>query len=74
MDKGKAAALLIGLAPKKGGSASPEPSEEEGGEEMDLDGIDMAAADAFAALKADDVDGFKTAFRSAIEIAMASED
>ena len=68
MDKGKAAALLIGLAPKKPGGASPAP---EAGEDSDMDGLEVAARDAFAAMKADDAAGFAEAFRSAVEIAVS---
>jgi hypothetical protein len=74
MDKGKAAALLIGLAPKKGSGASPEPSDEEAGEEMDVDGLEVAASDAFDAIARKSRSDFVSAFKSAVQIAMASED
>ncbi len=68
MDDGKAAALLIGLAPKKEGGASPA-AEEAPEEAEDMDGLDVAAQDAFDAVKRGDREGFVSAFKAAAEIA-----
>ena len=75
MKKG-AAALILGLAPRKGGAAKDESSSENAGEESDTDGLEVAASDLMAAIKSGDTQGVASALRAAHDMCscMGEED
>lgn len=62
MAEKKGLAIMLGFGKPKG-----EPKEETETKDTEVDGFDVAAEEAFAAIKADDAEAFKEAFKSAVE-------